>query len=342
MAESTTPRLGLSVWSSDQDKHGGRPKANENHEILDRLVAMWAGAGLLSARGNPVKAGRFYFSTNVGDGGRLSLDLGNRWYDLNVVGGGGAPPSVDVGGPGSEGTSQQAMRSDAKVPLPLATAKNHGALSAQHFELLESATAGGTAWSVPIRDGSGRIRLGADGFNALDAATKRQLDNVGTAAVVGGEVVRRWGGGQISGPDPDKPEFHATRRFVESRTSREEWKTDVEPMTEGIDELFALDLNWWTYRDDAPASGDGAGPMVRQVAEVAPRFTVDGEDGEPERVRDRDAIWWVGRAVQQVEERRADDAAIILRQGQELRLLQSTVRDLVRIVNDLTADEGSD
>lgn len=332
MAQSTTPRLGLTVWSSDMDQHPGRPGTNNNHETLDRLVAVWAGQGLLSARGTPQKEGRIYVSTNVGDGGQASIDLGNRWLELSVLGGGGAPPAPAIGGAGSEGVSSRAMRSDARIPLPLATANNHGALASQHFELLESATAGGTPWSVPIRDGSGRIRLGGNGANAMDAVTKSQLDNLGNWEDIPNTVAKRGSDGTFYVTDPTKPANPVTLRYLNGRLSRAEYKTDVTPMTEGIDELCGLHLNWWRYRDDAPANGDGAGPMVEDVHAVAPRMTVPDEDGAPERIRQLDAIWWVAHALQQVEERRAKDQ-------RKIRRLESTVADLVRIVNDLTPDD---
>ena len=39
-----------------------------------------------------------------------------------------------------------------------------------------------------------------------------------TAGVVGGGIVKRWGDGAVSGPDPSKPEFYATRRYVDGKT----------------------------------------------------------------------------------------------------------------------------
>ena len=300
MAKTTTPRLGLSLFSADTDNHGGRPQHNEDHTKLESIVAIWAGHGLLSARPSPGTLGRFYVASNQGDGGQLSVDLGDKWLELSVLGGGGAPPAPNVGGPGSEGVSNRAMRSDARIPLPLATANNHGALASQHFELLESASAGGTAWSVPIRDVAGRVRLGADPSHELDAATKRSSEAVGTSNVTPGAIVRRWGDGAVSGPDPSKPEFYATRRFVESRTSREEWKTNIRPVPYGLAEVLGLTVKAWEYKADAPATGEGMGPMVAQMADVMPELTVDGEDGAPERILDRDYIWVLTKAVQEL------------------------------------------
>lgn len=339
MAKSTTPRLGLSLFSADTDNHGGREQHNADHAELEKTVAVWKGKGLLSNRGTPGVEGRFYVSTNQGDGGQLSVDVGDKWLEVSVLGGGGAPPPVVIGGSGSEGVSQRAMRSDARVSMPLATAKAPGAMSAGHAEMLDSATSAVSPWSLVYRDSGSRARF-ASPTESSHAATKGWVDGLGTHLIRPGELIRRWdGNGTVHMPDPVAPSDAANKRYVDSKASREEWKTDVEPMTEGLDELCALDLNWWAYRDDAPYTGDGAGPMVAQVAQVAPRFATDGEDGDPERVRDRDAIWWVARALQQSEARRAHDSA---RFTGKIRRLESTVADLVRIVNDLTPNTDGD
>lgn len=38
-----------------------------------------------------------------------------------------------------------------------------------------------------------------------------------TASIDGGTIVKRWGDGAVSGPDPSKPEFYATRRYVDGK-----------------------------------------------------------------------------------------------------------------------------
>lgn len=307
MSKSTTPRLGLSLFSADTDNHGGRPQHNEDHQALEEKVALWAGRGLLSARPSATIPGRIYVSTNQGDGGQASLDLGDKWLDLSTVGGGGAGNPVIVEGTPTEGTSARAARADHAHALPLATADRHGAMASQWAELMESASFGGTPWSLTIRDGAGRVRLGADPAHGKDAATKDSSEAVGTAGVVGNAIVRRWGGGHVSGPDPDKPEFYATRRYVDARTSRREWKTDIRELEHGLNEVAQLDLYSWTYRDDAPATGSGQGPMVEQVAALMPELTTAGDDGRPERILDRDYLWTLTKAVQELADARAQD-----------------------------------
>lgn len=301
MAQSTTPRLGLTTWSSDLDQHGGREVANQNHSQLERLVAVWAGKGLLSARPAAAVEGRFYLATNVGDSGRLAVDDGTRWVELSTLGGGGAPQPVDVGGPGSEGVSQRAMRSDARIPLPLATADNHGAMASQWAELLENATANGSPWTLPIRDGSGRVRLGADPAHALDAASRRWVENtVGTFEVTPNALVRRYSNGSFRVPSPSGPDDVTPKRYVDSRASRAGWKTSIRPIPYGLDELTRLPLHSWEYADDAPHEGAGYGPMVEDVALHMPDLATTGADGAPERVRDRDMVWVLAKAVQEL------------------------------------------
>lgn len=389
MVQSTTPRLGLPTWSSDADNHPGRPGTNSTHQILENLVSVWAGKGLLSARPAAGVEGRFWVSTNQGDGGRLSVDLGDKWLDMSTLGGGGPGQAVVVGGVGAEGVSSRGARSDHTHPLPLATWENHGALASQDKELLDSASVSGDAYSLAMRDGSGRLMLGADPVDALHAATRRYADGVGEPGNVGSSVVRRWSSGQISISDPSALEHGATKRYVDNKTwdghDLNQWGNDV----------------WWeiisgsTSAYNSPQSGsvytvsvNSAGKFMRFTSKRADKDNITPLDVDPRRLLSVETVAYQRRDSEtgQVPEGArvewgviADDELdrvpeLVLTEtdpetgetraegwdvpgqvaahqhllkwatgrvdAQERRIakLEDTVRDLVRIVNDLTDD----
>lgn len=302
MAVNPTPRLGLSTWSADTDPHPGRTGENSAHQILDRLVAIWAGKGLLSARPAAGVEGRLWFSTNTGDGGQLSVDVGDKWSELSVLGGAGTPPPPDIDGAGSEGVSQRAMRADAKVPLPLATPEAHGAMSSQDKALIDTATRDADPYSLPYRDSGGRFRVAPPTETAHVATMGWVRDTVGSHLNRPGELVRRWGeSGTFHVPNPVAPDDVSNKRYVDSRASRPEWKTNRRPV-DGLATVTQVPVARFDYRADAPARDtDVVGPAsVYQVAAADPHLAVCDRAGVPERVRDRDAVWVLWRAVQEL------------------------------------------
>ena len=117
--------------------------------------------------------------------------------------------------------------------------------------------------------------------------------------------MRRWStgrGGNVE--DPYNPLECANRRYVDSRSSRREWKTNIRENPYGLDELLQVDTYLYDYKDDAPAAGaDELGPMVDELARVMPLLTTDGDDGAPERIRDRAFIPVLIQAVQELAQR---------------------------------------
>ena len=123
--------------------------------------------------------------------------------------------------------------------------------------------------------------------------------------VSSGTVIRRWGdgsGGYVA--LPKHPDSIAPKRYVDSTASRREWKTNIQELPYGLEELLQVDLYLWDYKDGAPATGENEmGPMVDELARVMPLLTTDGDDGAPERIRDRAFIPVLIQAVQELAQR---------------------------------------
>lgn len=224
MAVTQTPRFALPQWSSGTDSYPGRTGFNEILALLETKAAIAFPSGLLTNRPTGGTFGRFYLATDQGTDGRLYYDGGSGWIELNTNGGGGPGQPILIGGTASEGISNRSARADHTHVLPLATAANHGALSAQHYDMLDKATANVVDNAIVRRTSAGHIYLPPTGFGPWDAVTREYVDmktgdtSGATAAVVGGAIVRRWSSGHVSGPDPDKPEFYTTKRYVDNKT----------------------------------------------------------------------------------------------------------------------------
>lgn len=160
---------------------------------------------------------------------------------------------------------------------------------------------------------NGTIHL-PDPTAAEDGVNKRYADALGSSSFTGqgGKIVRRWGSEHVSGPDPDKPEFYATKRYVDGRVSRAEWKVNAAPIQHGLDQVVELSqrLIQFDYRntEDVPASVRGTtgqiGAYVEDVARIMPGLTIDSEDdGRPERIREAQMVWPAIRAIGQLEQK---------------------------------------
>ena len=184
--------------------------------------------------------------------------------------------------------------------------------SAQHVATLDWVnTDAGSTWLDPFtlarRDSAGRVNTG-NPTSPTHATTKDYVDNriypVDQYAT-GNTVMRRWStgrGGNVE--DPANPLEVSNKRYVDSRASRREWKTNIRENPYGLDEILQVDTYLYDYKDGAPAAGvDELGPMVDELARVMPLLTTDGDDGAPERIRDRAFIPVLIQAVQELAQR---------------------------------------
>ena len=184
--------------------------------------------------------------------------------------------------------------------------------SAQHVATLDwvENTAGSTRvdpFTLARRDSAGRINT-ANPTSPTHATTKDYVDNriyPVSQYATGDTVMRRWSSGRGANvEDPYNPQECANRRYVDSRSSRREWKTNIRENPYGLDEILQVDTYLYDYKDGAPAVGtDELGPMVDELARVMPLLTTDGDDGAPERIRDRAFIPVLIQAVQELAQR---------------------------------------
>lgn len=133
-----------------------------------------------------------------------------------------------------------------------------------------------------------------------------------TPGVEGGAIVKRWGGGAVSGPAPDKPEFYTTKSYVDGRVSRQAWKTNARPLPYGLTQTSELGARtlMFDYRDEDSTpfhvrhERDVLGAYVEDVAELMPLLaTPSQEDGEPESIQDRALLWPVLRSIHELDTR---------------------------------------
>ena len=166
---------------------------------------------------------------------------------------------------------------------------------------------GNSGNSLMRRNAAGRVAVTSP-TGAFDAANKQYVDEriyPVDQYLTGSTVIRRWGdgsGGYVA--LPKHPDSIAPKRYVDSTASRREWKTNIQELPYGLEELLQVDLYLWDYKDGAPATGEHEmGPMVDELARVMPLLTTDGDDGAPERIRDRAFIPVLIQAVQELSQR---------------------------------------
>ena len=183
-------------------------------------------------------------------------------------------------------------------------------VSAQHVATMDwvlNAGSTGPQAGLAARNSAGQMSVG-NPSHPLHAANKQYVDDriypVDQYAT-GATVMRRWSSGRGANvEDPYNPLECANRRYVDTTRSRTAWKTNIQPMRAGLNEIIDLNPVTFDYKADAPATGTGVhGALVEQVARVLPQLVVNGDDGQPERIRDRELTWVLVHAVQQLAER---------------------------------------
>lgn len=307
MAETKTVRVQLPQWSEGSDPRPDRAKTNAIHQAIENQMVIDVPAGQLKNRPVQGVRGRLFCATDQGSDGRVYYDNGTTWVALNTTGGGGPGLPIVINGTGTEGSSVQSARADHTHAIPLATRDNAGAMPSQWAQLCADATSAATPNTAAIRDSAGRVNT-ATPTSPTHAANKDYVDNriyPVSQYSQGDTVMRRWSSGRGGNvEDPYNPLECANRRYVDSRSSRREWKTNIRENPYGLGELLQVDTYLYDYKDGAPATGtDELGPMVDELARVMPLLTTDGDDGAPERIRDRAFIPVLIQAVQELSQR---------------------------------------
>lgn len=356
MAQTNTTRFKLPQWSQGTDPYPGRTGWNNILKLLEDQAAIAFPSGPISSRPQSGTFGRFFLATDQGTptspASRLYYDGGTGWVELNTNGGGGPGTPIAIGGSASEGTSNRSARADHVHSLPLATANNAGALSPQHFELLDGASSTVESGMLVRRTSGGNVSVPNVPGTSDNAASKNYVDNVaGTYQATPGTLVRRFDNGHFrvpNGPgpqdainlqtaeavgttnatpnaimkrfgngaggsveDPGAEMSTANRRFVLARVSRRAWKENERPLPYGLAEIreLAKGTILFDYRDteDTPESvrgnKDELGAYVEELAKIMPLLATIGEDGDPERIKDRSLIWPVVAAIGEIADR---------------------------------------
>lgn len=179
MAESKTPRLGLSLYSSGTDLHPNRDKFNAEHQLMEVLLAT-ARKGTTAERPEPGDGLGFYWAT---DAKQLYFDDGVAWQQVNTTGGGGAGQPIVIGGNPTEGTSARAARADHTHALPLATSTTPGAMPSTDKALLDGAGAVAAANRILKASANGDISVNTP-TSPLHPARKDYVDNTIQTAVL--------------------------------------------------------------------------------------------------------------------------------------------------------------
>lgn len=183
-------------------------------------------------------------------------------------------------------------------------------VSAQHVATMDwvlNAGSTGPQAGLAARNSAGQMSVG-NPSHPLHATNKQYVDDriypVDQYAT-GATVMRRWSSGRGANiEDPVNPLETANRRYVDTTRSRTAWKTNIQPMRAGLNEVRDLNPVVFDYKADAPATGTGVhGGLVEQVARVLPQLVLNGDDGKPERIRDRELTWVLVNAVQQLADR---------------------------------------
>lgn len=304
MAETKTVRVQLPQWSEGSDPRPDRAKTNAIHQAIETQMVIDVPAGLLKNRPVQGTRGRLFCATDQGSDGRVYYDNGTTWVALNTTGGGGPGLPVVINGAGAEGSSLQSARADHTHAIPLATKDKAGAMPSQWAQLCGDATAAPTPGTLAVRDSGGRLTIN-DPVSAKHAATMDWVENkVGDPGNSGNTLARRNSAGRIAVTSPAGAFDAANKQYVDSRASRREWKTNIRENPYGLDELLQVDTYLYDYKDGAPAAGtDELGPMVDELARIMPLLTTDGDDGAPERIRDRAFVPVLIQAIQELAHR---------------------------------------
>lgn len=192
-------------------------------------------------------------------------------------------------------------RLTAAAPNP--TVANH-VVTVEHLGTVGDYRA--TANTLVRRYENGHFRVPTSGQGVDDAIGRRYVDNeAGEMSIVENSLVRR-AGTRIHTASPTSDTHAAPRSYVDSKASRAVWKRNWRPMPYGLPEVLSLDTGVYDYRDgeEVPAEARGRtdvlGSTVENMAETMPLLAVYAPDGTPERINDRELIWPLIAAVQEL------------------------------------------
>lgn len=256
MAVTQTPRFALPQWSSGTDSYPGRSGFNDILALLEDKAAIVFPSGLLSNRPISGSFGRFYLATDQGTDGRLYYDGGSGWIELNTNGGGGPPQAILIDGVPSEGNSNRSARADHTHIMPLATPTNHGAMSSQAAELIESTSVSANPDALVQRTSSGNIYVPLNPPADGSAASRWYVWEItsdlraATASVVNGTILKRTSSGHVYLPQSGWGAHDAiTKAYVDSKT----WSgSDI---TSGYIPAARVRYSQWAYTQAWGGSG---------------------------------------------------------------------------------------
>ena len=219
MAQTNTTRFKLPQWSQGTDPFPGRTGWNNILKLLEDQAAIAFPSGPVSSRPQSGTFGRFFLATDQGTpqapASRLYYDGGTGWVELNTNGGGGPGTAIAIGV--LEGSSNRSARADHVHSFPLATSGGPGALSPQHFELLNGAASTVENGMLVRRTSGGGIVVPTTPGTSDHATSRSYVDNVaGTYQATPNTLVRRFSNGHFRVPNAPGPDDAVNLRTAEA------------------------------------------------------------------------------------------------------------------------------
>lgn len=297
MATTEHRRTRETLYGDPQDLHPTREKHNEEVHKRGDIVALFD-QGQAADRPAASLEGMIYLEI---DTDRAVLANGTKWIDLNTTGGESAR-DVAVGGTSSEGTSVRGARADHTHRLRWATRDLAGALSPQHFRLLDDASQAPAADTLAQRDSWGRVAGPTRTPDSQHYTTRAYVEQLLKDAQIGvpidtyatgGTVAKRWSGGQLDVADPlNEPNAINLRTLNAKLNDKTHGYLDIYQITQGGGTVYKSHFDWLTsqFAGKASSSHTHSASDIRKEG-VVPWEVVSGSTSAWSNTSNHGSTW---------------------------------------------------